>query len=43
MDRARDYVLGQATQAKKLLEALDPGPVRTALESFADIVATRTS
>ncbi|MDZ5663188.1 polyprenyl synthetase family protein [Nocardioides sp. S-58] len=43
MDQARDHVLGQATQAKKLLEVLDPGPVRTALESFADIVATRTS
>jgi heptaprenyl diphosphate synthase len=43
MDQARDYVLGQATQAKKLLEVLDPGPVRTALESFADIVANRTS
>ena len=43
MDHARDYVLGQATQAKKLLEVLDPGPVRTALESFADVVATRTA
>jgi heptaprenyl diphosphate synthase len=43
MDQARDYVLGQATQAKKLLEVLDPGPVRTALESFADVVATRTA
>jgi heptaprenyl diphosphate synthase len=43
MDRARAYVLDQATQAKKLLEVLDPGPVRTALESFADIVATRSA
>lgn len=43
MEQARDYVLGQATQAKKLLEALDPGPVRTALESFADIVANRSA
>jgi heptaprenyl diphosphate synthase len=43
MDQARDYVLGQAAQAKKLLEVLDPGPVRTALESFADVVASRTS
>jgi heptaprenyl diphosphate synthase len=43
MDQARDYVLGQAAQAKKHLEALDPGPVRTALESFADVVASRTS
>ena len=43
MGQARDYVLGQATQAKKLLEALDPGPIRTALESFADIVASRSA
>jgi heptaprenyl diphosphate synthase len=43
MDEAKAYVLGQATEAKKRLEALDPGPVRTALESFADIVATRSS
>ena len=43
MDEAREYVMGQAAQAKKLLEALDPGPVRTALESFADVVANRTA
>ncbi len=43
MDQARDYVLGQATRAKKLLEVLDPGPVRSALESFADAVATRSA
>ena len=43
MDRAKAYVLGQATEAKKRLEALEPGPVRTALESFADVVATRSS
>jgi len=43
IDQARDHVLAEAARAKKLLEALDPGPVRTALESFADIVATRTS
>jgi heptaprenyl diphosphate synthase len=43
MDQARDHVLGRATQAKKLLEVLDPGPVRTALESFADVVATRSA
>jgi heptaprenyl diphosphate synthase len=43
MGQARDHVLGQATQAKKLLEVLDPGPVRTALESFADVVATRSA
>ena len=43
MAQARDYVLGQAVRAKKLLEALDPGPVRSALESFADAVATRSA
>ncbi|RYB93537.1 polyprenyl synthetase family protein [Nocardioides oleivorans] len=43
MVQARDYVIGQAAQAKKHLEVLDPGPVRTALESFADVVATRSS
>jgi heptaprenyl diphosphate synthase len=43
LDQARDHVLAEAARAKKLLEALDPGPVRTALESFADIVATRSS
>ena len=43
MVRARDYVLSQAVQAKKLLEVLEPGPVRTALESFADIVANRSA
>jgi len=43
MQQARDHVLGETARAKKLLEALDPGPVRTALESFADIVATRSS
>ena len=43
MQQARDYVLGEAAGAKKLLEALDPGTVRTALESFADIVATRSA
>ncbi len=41
MDRARRYVLGQAEEAKALLKVLPEGPVRTALESFADIVATR--
>ena len=43
MDEAKAYVLGRATEAKQRLEALDPGPVRTALESFADAVATRSS
>ena len=43
MDEAKAYVLGQATEAKKRLEVLDPGPVRTALESFADVVANRSA
>ena len=43
MDQARAYVIAQAAEAKALLQVLDPGPVRTALESFADIVATRSS
>ena len=43
LTQARDYVVGEAARAKALLSVLDPGPVRDALESFADIVATRTS
>ncbi|PUA83097.1 geranylgeranyl pyrophosphate synthase [Nocardioides currus] len=43
MDEARAYVLAQATTAKSLLAALEPGSVRTALESFADTVATRSA
>jgi heptaprenyl diphosphate synthase len=43
MDQARDYVVARAAEAKALLEVLDPGPVRTALESFADAVATRSA
>ncbi len=43
MEEAKAYVLGQATEAKKRLEVLDPGPVRTALESFVDIVANRSA
>ena len=43
MGQARDYVLDQARQAKEALEVLDPGPVRTALSSFADIVASRSA
>ena len=43
MAQARDYVVARATEAKALLEVLDAGPVRTALESFADAVATRSS
>lgn len=43
MDQARDYVKDQAQQAKALLVALPEGPVRTALESFADVVAVRST
>ena len=43
MDQARAYVLARATEAKALLVALDPGPVRSALEDFADLVATRSA
>jgi heptaprenyl diphosphate synthase len=43
MRRARDYVVARAQEAKTLLTALPHGPVREALESFADLVATRTT
>lgn len=43
MDNARAYVMARAREAKDLLSALDEGPVRTALESFADVVATRSA
>jgi heptaprenyl diphosphate synthase len=43
LDQARRYVVGQAAEAKALLAVLDEGPVRTALESFADVVATRST
>ncbi len=43
MDEARAYVVTRAEEAKALLAALPPGPVRVALEDFADIVATRSA
>lgn len=43
MDQARAYVVARAAEAKALLAPLPAGSVRTALESFADIVATRTT
>ncbi|MCW2764983.1 MAG: Trans-hexaprenyltranstransferase [Nocardioides sp.] len=43
MDEARAYVVARAAEAKALLEALPEGPVRTALESFADVVAVRST
>lgn len=43
MDQARAYVVAQAREAKQHLTALPEGPVRAALEAFADVVASRTS
>jgi len=43
MDQARAYVLDRATEAKALLSALPDGPVRSALEAFADVVAVRSA
>ena len=43
MARARDYVVARAEEAKARLDILPTGPVRTALEDFADVLATRTT
>jgi heptaprenyl diphosphate synthase len=43
MEQARAYVVARAAEAKELLSALPDGPVRAALEAFADVVATRSS
>jgi heptaprenyl diphosphate synthase len=43
IDEARAYVVARAQEAKDLLAVLPPGPVREALEAFADIVATRSA
>jgi heptaprenyl diphosphate synthase len=43
IDEARAYVVAQAQEAKDLLAVLPQGPVREALEAFADIVATRSA
>ncbi len=44
MDEARAYVVNLAADAKALLKVLpEAGPVRRALEAFADVVATRTT
>jgi heptaprenyl diphosphate synthase len=43
MSAARDYVASEAAEAKRLLVALPEGAVRTALETFADVVADRSS
>ncbi len=43
MDEARAYVVARAQEAKAHLTVLPEGSVRTALENFADIVATRSA
>ena len=43
MDEARSYVLERAREAQQLLKVLPEGPVRDALDAFAEIVATRTA
>jgi heptaprenyl diphosphate synthase len=43
MAEARAYVIERAKEAKRLLDVLPPGPVRDALDAFADVVATRTA
>jgi heptaprenyl diphosphate synthase len=43
MDEARAYVVAEAARAKAQLAAVPDGPVRAALEAFADIVATRSA
>jgi len=43
MAAARDYVVSEANEAKRLLGVLPEGPARTALEAFADLVADRSS
>ncbi len=43
MDEARAYVVARAHEAKALLAVLPDGPVRAALEAFADVVATRSA
>jgi heptaprenyl diphosphate synthase len=43
MTQARAFVVARAQEAKALLTALPDGPVRDALESFADLVAVRST
>ncbi|MEJ7775692.1 MAG: polyprenyl synthetase family protein [Nocardioidaceae bacterium] len=43
IDEARAYVVARAAEAKAFLEVLPEGPVRSALEAFADVVATRSA
>ncbi len=43
MDQAQAYVVERAGAAKQLLTALPEGPVRQALEAFADVIAVRSA
>ena len=43
MLEAKAYVVARATEAKALLDVLPDGPVREALEAFADVVAVRSA
>jgi heptaprenyl diphosphate synthase len=43
MDEARAYVRARAREARELVSVLPDGPVRQALDAFADLVATRTT
>jgi heptaprenyl diphosphate synthase len=43
MAEARAYVVSLAAEAKDLLKVVPESAVRTALEAFADVVATRTT
>ena len=43
MEQAREYVVARAREAQRRLEVLPQGPVRTALEAFADVVAVRSA
>ena len=43
MDEARSYVRERAREARELISVLPDGPVRQALDAFADLVATRTT
>jgi heptaprenyl diphosphate synthase len=43
MDEARSYVRERAREARELITVLPAGPVRQALDTFADLVATRTT
>ena len=44
MDDARAYVLARSNEARELLRVLPAGsPVRSALDAFAEVVATRTA